>query len=133
MTLCELTRDDDSTVSTQWFEVCGVDDLVLNSGVCAMVNGCQVALFCVAASAELNTQSVQLFAVGNDDPIGKAAVLYRGIVGSVDDHFVVASPLYKQRYHLSTGDCLDNPDIAIPTYPAKIENGRVMLKMGEGV
>jgi nitrite reductase (NADH) small subunit len=39
----------------------------------------------------------------------------------------VASPLYKQHYSLTTGECLEDETISITTYQTKIENERVLV------
>ena len=73
-----------------WTDICAFEDLVENSGICALLNGQQVAVFLL----ELELQEPRIFAGGNYDPIGGANVLSRGIVGSVGEQIVVASPLY---------------------------------------
>ncbi len=104
----------------KWKDICELTDLVDNSGVCALVNGEQVALFYLPAS-----QSV--YAVSNWDPIGEANVLYRGLMGSVGDTPVVASPLYKQRFDLTSGLCLDDETISIKTWPVRLHDKAVQL------
>jgi len=101
--------------------LCNVDDLVPNSGVCAMVDGEQVAIF------YLPDTETQVFALGNWDPIGRANVMSRGIVGSLGEELVVASPLYKQHYSLTTGTCLEE-DAELTVFPVEIENELVVLK-----
>jgi len=54
-----------------WISVCELDDILPDTGVCALVKEQQVAIF---RSRRLN----ELFAVGNYDPIGEANVLSRG-------------------------------------------------------
>jgi len=105
-----------------WTEMCSYEDLVENSGVCALLHGRQVAIFLVELQGEL-----QIYAVGNYDPLGGANVLSRGILGSVGEQIVVASPLYKQHFDLITGQCLEQPDVVIPVYGAKLQHGRVWL------
>lgn len=100
--------------------VCSVDDLVQNSGVNALINDQQVAIFYMDG---------KVFAIGNYDPIGKAFVLSRGITGSIGDTLVVASPLYKQHYNLKTGACLEDESVSVPAYEAKIENNTVFVKV----
>ena len=82
--------------------ICEQKDLVANSGVCAMVDGQQVALF------YLPKETPQVYAIGNWDPIGKAHVLSRGMVGDINERLVVASPLYKQHFDLQTGEGLED-------------------------
>ena len=68
----------------------------------------------------------QVYAIGNYDPIGKANVLYRGIVGSIGEQLVVASPLFKQHFSLQTGQCLQE-DISVKHYPVRIMDQQVQL------
>ena len=70
----------------------------------------------------------QLFAVSNYDPIGEANVLSRGIIGSLGDEVVVASPLYKEHYSLRTGECLEKPEYCLDVFPIKVENGVVHIQ-----
>ena len=105
----------------EWVTICSTSDLVENSGICALLaDKTQVAIF--------NIPSVegQVFAIGNYDPIGKANVLYRGIIGSTDREYVVASPLYKQQFSLSTGKCLQE-DASVPAFQARIVQDQVQL------
>ena len=104
-----------------WQTVCHMSDLVENSGVCALLSdNSQVALFNIPSTEQ------QVFAIGNYDPIGKANVLYRGIVGSNQEELVVASPLYKQQFSLTTGKCLQE-EAEVPAYQARIIEDLVQL------
>ena len=105
-----------------WTDICAFEDLVENSGICALLNGQQVAVFLLELQGE-----PQIFAVGNYDPIGGANVLSRGMVGSIGEQIVVASPLYKQHFDLMTGRCLEQPEMVIPVYGVKLQQGRVWL------
>jgi nitrite reductase (NADH) small subunit len=107
-----------------WITVCSDTDLVINSGVCALLNKQQIALFKIKVAND-----EQVFAVSNWDPIGKANVLYRGLLGSVQDIKVIISPLYKQRYCLTSGQCLDNDAIKLTVYPVRIEQSQVQLQL----
>jgi nitrite reductase (NADH) small subunit len=51
----------------------------------------------------------------------------RGIVGSIKGELVVASPLYKEHYSLSTGKCLEKPEVALTVYSVKVEGGDVWV------
>ena len=53
-----------------------------------------------------------LYAIDNVDPFSGASVLSRGLVGDADGAPTVASPIYKQRFDLRTGRCLDDADRA---------------------
>jgi nitrite reductase (NADH) small subunit len=118
------TNTDVINTRNSWTTVCSDADLVINSGVCALFNKQQIALFKIKGADD-----EQVFAVSNWDPIGKANVLYRGLLGSVQDINVVISPLYKQRYCLVSGQCLDNDAIKLTVYPARIEKNQVQLQL----
>jgi len=101
--------------------VCSKNDLVENSGVCALVNGEQIAIFYLPKSEQ------QVFAISNWDPIGKANVLSRGIVGDLEGKFVVASPLYKQHFDLISGECLEDETASVKTFPISLEDNKIIL------
>jgi len=105
---------------TDWTDVCALDDLVPDTGVCALVDGKQVAVF---RFGEGDT----VYALSNYDPFGKANVLSRGILGSIGERPVVSSPLYKQHFDLSNGECLEDGDVKIDPFPVRIENGVVQV------
>jgi nitrite reductase (NADH) small subunit len=109
----------------EWAQVCTTLDLVEDSGVCALLNHGQVAIFYVPDSQP------GIYALGNRDPIGKANVLSRGIVGDLGGALVVASPLYKQHFDLRTGVCLEQPDVAVPIYAARLDGDRVLIALPE--
>ena len=79
---------------SSWKKVCQLSDISPNTGVCALVNGQQVAIFRQA-------KSDAVYAIGNFDPIGRANVLSRGLMAQLGDSITVASPLYKQHYRLN--------------------------------
>ena len=104
-----------------WLDVCGAEDLLPGAGVCALVEGGQVAIFQDQLDGEV-------FAIGNHDPIAGANVLSRGIIGSVGERPVVASPLFKQHYCLRSGQCLEDESVRLPCWQARLEQGRVQLR-----
>ena len=101
--------------------ICSLQDLVANSGVCVKIGDQQVALF------YLPDESPQVYALGNWDPIGKANVLSRGIIGDIEQRLVVASPLYKHHFDLVTGDCIEDSDVNVPVYDVALEADQVVL------
>ena len=101
--------------------LCKRQDLVANSGVCVKADDHQIALF------YLPDESPQIYAIGNWDPIGKANVLSRGIVGDINQRLVVASPLYKQHFDLLTGDCIEQPEIKVPVFNVALVSDHVVL------
>ena len=103
--------------------ICEQKDLIANSGVCAMVDGQQIALF------YLPQETPQVYAIGNWDPIGKANVLSRGMVGDINDRLVVASPLYKQHFDLQTGECLEDGEVKVPVYSVELSADKVLLTL----
>lgn len=108
------------TTQNDWLSVCTNDDLVLNSGVCALVDNKEVAIFKMKSG---------VYALSNWDPFGKANVLYRGLLGSVNGAEVIIAPLYKQRYSLETGQCLEDDSIKLTVYPVRIEQDKVLLQL----
>jgi NAD(P)H-dependent nitrite reductase small subunit len=106
-------------LSAPWYRVCALDDIPPNSGVAALVEGGQVAMFRVGDA---------LYAVGNYDPASGINVLSRGIVGDVAGEIVVASPLYKQHYSLVTGRCLEDPELRIPAYLTRVADGAAWVR-----
>ncbi len=104
----------------EWVDICEAGDITPGVGVCALHEGQQVAIF-------VERISKQAYAIGNYDPIGKANVLSRGLTGCINGEIVVASPLYKQHFVLATGQCLEQPEISVPTYAVRIAEGKVQL------
>src|SRR6185312_7945546 len=72
----------------EWTSVCRIGEIVPDTGVCALVEGEQVAVFRLAGDA--------LYAIDNVDPDCGAAVLARGLTGNLGERVVVASPIHKQ-------------------------------------
>jgi len=111
-----------ATAKLDWQRLCKRDDLVTGGGVCVLLGQRQVALFYLPANER------KLFAIGNRDPIGGACVLSRGIVGSVGERLVVASPLYKQHFDLVTGECLEDDAVAVPVYEVRLDGDSVLIR-----
>ncbi|AGK50603.1 MULTISPECIES: nitrite reductase small subunit NirD [Burkholderia] len=108
--------------ASAWTPVCALDEIVPNTGVCALVNGEQIAVFHVDAG-----DGGRAFAIGNVDPHSHAAVLSRGLIGSLGERIVVASPLYKHHFDLRTGECVEAPDKSVSAYPSRVEDGYVWV------
>ncbi|WP_299014447.1 nitrite reductase small subunit NirD [uncultured Photobacterium sp.] len=106
----------------QWQTICEQSDLIGNTGVCALVGKEQVAVFYCG-------QTQSLYAMSNYDPIGKANVISRGIMGSVEGVAVVASPLFKQHFNLTTGQCLEQPEYQLKTYAVRLDKAKVQLRL----
>jgi nitrite reductase (NADH) small subunit len=108
--------------SKTWVDICSIEQIAPNTGVCALVEGQQVAIFKVGNQNEV-------FAISNYDPFSKAFVLSRGIVGDRKGILKVASPIYKQNFNLLTGQCLDDETVSIPTYQVRVVEGRVQISV----
>ncbi|UJA02776.1 nitrite reductase small subunit NirD [Acinetobacter johnsonii] len=103
-----------------WVDVCALDDLTPNTGVGALIEHQQIAIFRVGAEK-------RVYALSNQDPFSQAFVMSRGIIGDLQGERVVASPIYKQHFSLATGRCLEDKDQKLLVFPSKIENGRVWI------
>ncbi|GAB2753725.1 nitrite reductase small subunit NirD [Amycolatopsis magusensis] len=100
-----------------WTAVCPVETVPLGAGVAALLpDGLQVAVFRTGDG---------VFALSNVDPFSGAAVLSRGIIGDRGGVPVVASPMHKQCFELSTGQCLDDPEVRVACYPVRVAAGTV--------
>lgn len=106
---------------TRWNPVCTVDDILPNTGICALVDNKPVAVFQVAGA------NGQIFAIDNFDPNSNASVLSRGLIGTLGERIVVASPIYKHHFCLQTGECLEAPENSIKAYPVRVENSTVWV------
>ena len=109
--------------------LCKTSDLVKGSGVCALLQKGseqhQVALFYLPDTEQ------KVFGLSNWDPIGEANVMSRGILGSLStdagEALVVASPLYKQHFDLTTGQCLEEEDKSLISYQVSIAGDDVVI------
>ena len=109
--------------SLGWVRICLLEDIVPNTGVCALIGKRQIAVVRVGEGSEV-------YAVSNFDPFSKAFVLSRGIVGDRQGVPKIASPIYKQSFDLRTGICLDDPTIAVPVYQTRVVGGVVEILAG---
>ena len=105
----------------EWQRICAVDDILPDTGVCALVEGRQIAIFRLRADDSLH-------AIDQHDPCSGANVLARGIVGDIDGERVVASPIYKQHFSLTTGRCLEEPEHSVCAWPVRAMDGAVWLR-----
>ncbi|WP_417883021.1 nitrite reductase small subunit NirD [Vibrio rumoiensis] len=108
-----------------WHKVCELNQLNAYLGTGAIVDDQQVALFYLPSDKKQTSE--QVFAIDNWDPIGKAFVLSRGIVGDVKGTPCVASPLYKQHFDLQSGHCIEQPEIQVKTWQVKVEQQAVWI------
>ena len=105
---------------SEWTPVCRLDDIVPDTGVCALVGGVQVAVFRLSDD--------RVYAMANHDPFSRANVLSRGIVGDLKGELVVASPVYKQHFSLVSGQCLEDPGVRVPVFPVRLDGDIVWVE-----
>jgi nitrite reductase (NADH) small subunit len=113
-----------ATRAAPWEDVCALEDVLPGTGVCALLGGRQVAIVRTASPDAV-------YAIANYDPFSKAFVLSRGIVGDRGGIPKIASPIYKQSFDLRTGQCLDDPHVRVPAYQARVERGRILVRLPE--
>jgi nitrite reductase (NADH) large subunit len=89
-------------------------------GVAAEMDGERVAVFRLASG--------ELFAIDDRDPFSGAPVLAKGIVGEVDGVPTVASPMYKQRFDLRSGECIDDPSVSVRTHEVLVSDGAIRVR-----
>ena len=102
-----------------WSSVCSFDDVLPDSGVAALVDGRQLAIFRVGDA---------VYALDNYDPHSEANVLSRGLVGDINGEPVVASPVYKHHFNLATGRCVEDADYSVRAWPTRVSDGKVWIK-----
>lgn len=105
-----------------WQTICPLDEIIESMGVCALIGETQVAVF--------RLENDQLFAIDNFDPFSNANIISRGITGTLQDQIVVASPIYKQHFNLETGQCLEDDNVTLKTYPVQCIDGNVQVASG---
>ncbi len=106
-----------------WTAVCSLEEIEVEGGVAALVEGEAVAVF--------RTWAGEIFAISNYDPFSRASILARGIVGTrgsgADAVPFVASPMHKQAFDLRTGQCLDDAEVRVPSYEVRLDQGAVLV------
>ncbi|MDH2914901.1 nitrite reductase small subunit NirD [Kosakonia sp. HypNH10] len=106
---------------SQWNSVCNIDDIVPATGVCALVNDEQVAIF-------RPRHDDQVYAISNIDPFFQSSVLSRGIIAEHQGELWVASPLKKQRFRLRDGLCMEDESRSVAHFEARVKDGEVQIK-----
>jgi len=99
-------------------QVCNIEDIIPGTGVVALLNGEQIAVFRPRATEEI-------FAIHNMDPFFQSNVLSRGLIVEHDKQLWVASPLKKQRFNLATGLCMEDESKSVKAYKARVVKGKV--------
>ena len=97
---------------SQWKDICKIDDILPETGVCALLGDEQVAIFRPYHS----------------DPFFESSVLSRGLIAEHQGELWVASPLKKQRFRLSDGLCMEDEQFSVKHYDARVKDGVVQLR-----
>ena len=105
----------------EWIDVCAVDEITPDTGVAVLLGDLQIAVVRVGEGDD------QIFAVSNYDPFSRAFVIARGIVGDRGGIPKIASPIFKQNFDLTNGQCLDDATVRIPSYPTRVRDGRIAV------
>lgn len=103
---------------SKWIQVCELKNIYPSTGVCALVDGKQVAIF-------RPSEEQQIYAINNMDPFARANVLSRGVICEHQEQLWVASPLKKQRFNLLDGSCLENEEVSVESYLTRVTDGFV--------
>ncbi len=114
------TTESIQPITQQWTTICPLDRILPNTGVCALINDQQIAVFRVGEGEDV-------YAIDNLDPFSKAYVLSRGIVGDRNGIPKVASPIYKQNFSLLTGECLDDSTVKLQVFLTQVVDGQVQI------
>lgn len=107
---------------SKWNQVCALDNVYPATGVCALIEGKQIAIFRPSDEA-------QIFALDNMDPFACANVLSRGIICEHQGKLWVASPLKKQRFNLEDGSCLEDAEVSISAYKTRVKDGHIEVQV----
>lgn len=106
---------------SQWVNICHINDILPQTGVCALLGHEQVAIF-------RPYHDEQIFAISNIDPFFRASVLSRGVIAEHNGELWVASPLKKQRFRLSDGLCMEDESHSVAHFDVRVKDGQVQLK-----
>ncbi|MHB8628232.1 MAG: nitrite reductase small subunit NirD [Aggregatilineales bacterium] len=105
-----------------WHAVCPITDILPFTGVAALIEGQQIAVFRLHDPAKC-------YAISNYDPFSNAYVIARGLVGDKNGILKVASPIYKNTFNLLTGQCLEDATVQLPSWPARVMAGIVQVAL----
>lgn len=105
---------------SQWKDICKIDDILPETGVCALLGDEQVAIF-------RPYHSDQVFAISNIDPFFESSVLSRGLIAEHQGELWVASPLKKQHFRLYDGHCLEDDSRSVASFTSRVVDGIVQV------
>jgi NAD(P)H-dependent nitrite reductase small subunit len=108
-------------VHRKWVRVASVADIPEDGGIAVRHGPSQLAIFRFGADKYYATQNLC--------PHKKERVLARGIVGDQGGTPKVACPLHKKTFDLKTGACLSGDDLAIETFPVRVEGSDLWVEL----
>ena len=111
--------------SRDWIDVCAADDIPPGTGRAALLGDTQIAIV-------RSRDGERFYALSNFDPFSKAFVIARGIVGDQAGTPKISSPIFKQSFALTTGQCLDDPHVRLPVFPVRVSANRVLVAFDAG-
>jgi nitrite reductase (NADH) large subunit len=106
----------------QWQRMARVEQVPSDGGIALRHGEVQLALYHFARRGEW-------YATQNTCPHRKDNVLARGLLGSQGDEPKVACPLHKRTFSLRSGAGLSDPSYRIRTFPVRIKDGEVWIKL----
>lgn len=94
---------------SQWKDICKIDDILFEIGVCVLLGDEQVVIFCLYYSD-------QVFAISNIDLFFEFSVLLCGLIVEYQGELWVVSLLKKQCFCLSDGLCMEDEQFFVKYY-----------------
>lgn len=120
MTTHAFTSTDQTDGDRAEVTVCPLSRLVPGRGVAALLpDGRQLALYLLPDGS--------VHALCNIDPIARAAVMSRGLVGDRGGVPVAISPIGKQAFAFDDGRCLDDEEYRLTVFDARVRDGTVVV------
>ncbi|WP_106596365.1 nitrite reductase small subunit NirD [Dyadobacter jiangsuensis] len=110
----------DTMNKVTWHMACYVDDIPEDGGGCAFIGGKQIAIYNFARRGEW-------YATDNQCPHRQQMALSRGMIGSHGEEPKVACPFHKKTFSLQTGQCLNDDEYRINTFPVMVKENRVYI------
>lgn len=110
----------DTMNQVTWHMACYVDDIPEDGGGCAFISGKQIAIYNFARRGEW-------YATDNQCPHRQQMALSRGMIGSHAEEPKVACPFHKKTFSLQTGQCLNDDEYRINTFPVMVKENRVYV------
>ena len=118
----ERTESKTPEAATSWKPAGHVKDFPPNAGQAVLIEGKQYAIYNFVTRGEW-------YACQNMCPHKGDMLLGRGLTGDKGGEPVVACPMHKKVFSLDNGACLSDPEYEIQTFPVRVENDRVFIKI----